>query len=872
MAIQYNENIKIAAPNPLDWRYLSNRTLNGSQLPYSGITEVNNKIIPSERYTGLTVNINGTEYWYKDGIGNNDLVEKIVDGTGLLSGYITGATNYGYYEGLSNIQTLEIVIIGIFSHLSGDYDSTYPNFYIDNLGNLQIGIPSDGNGRRAYLLKNSIYEASFVWSDYEVIGSYKIGWNLVDVDVSKYIEKSVKTRIKNYYGLLNEPYNEITWNPSAGDYNNGSSLIISSVQGNLNDLGSEIKIGNPIYSRTKDNSLYLRTIKTTTPNIINISHDAAYIDISGTTICGINIGKANEIYSGLDGNNLKFRTIQGSGNTTVKTSGDRIIVYSSSDGSSSNYVECGNNIGLYIGKSGTQRLYLDYSDDYKFAGYYDSLYNNYYINSNGVLCVGKINIGGVDVGRRGFIHETSGGSMKYTSFVWSNYESPLANCYTMGWILLSGHLDCFIGCNVLSKLQSYYESSIPYTEVYWSPYSFYNNGSELSIEVISGSTMTGNTICVGGPIYSYVDNQTMYLRTINSKTPENLKVSFDGAFVYLSAITSVSNVSTCGIGESIVYNYNGKNLNLKSIVGSGGTHVKTCDDCLIICSDSGGGSGFYELSSPAAITLGGICQGDVLTGKTSNEILEMLLVPTLYPTITSPSSSFTLSESGLKEIGCLISCMSATSNFNRGSILPIYCGGPSHSVGFPISHNLQGTCLNTIICSDLCVKVDICDYEVQQGIQCWSGSISYNAPSSPPLDSRGNPMSACPSGTTSIKASCINGVYPLYATTSNINVLTKQPLVSMSSNYVCINLVSEVGGKQKFEIPCAWLSSNELDGISTFNTTNNSWEYESGSKQGALTFWTESSETETIQGQTVDYRRYEYNGSDRSSISIRLEF
>ena len=62
MAIQYNENIKIAAPNPLDWRYLSNRTLNGSQLPYSGITEVNNKIIPSERYTGLTVlyvNING---------------------------------------------------------------------------------------------------------------------------------------------------------------------------------------------------------------------------------------------------------------------------------------------------------------------------------------------------------------------------------------------------------------------------------------------------------------------------------------------------------------------------------------------------------------------------------------------------------------------------------------------------------------------------------------------------------------------------------------------------------------------------------------------------------------------------------------------
>ena len=48
MAIQYNENIKIAGPLSLDNRYLSLRTSSGSPLPYSGVSEVNTVIISSE--------------------------------------------------------------------------------------------------------------------------------------------------------------------------------------------------------------------------------------------------------------------------------------------------------------------------------------------------------------------------------------------------------------------------------------------------------------------------------------------------------------------------------------------------------------------------------------------------------------------------------------------------------------------------------------------------------------------------------------------------------------------------------------------------------------------------------------------------------
>lgn len=90
MAIQYNENIHIAAPNPLDRRYLSLRTLAGSQLPYSAVTEVNNIIPITERYSGLTVNINGEDYWYKSGVNDNNLIIKSADFSSF-SGY-TGYT------------------------------------------------------------------------------------------------------------------------------------------------------------------------------------------------------------------------------------------------------------------------------------------------------------------------------------------------------------------------------------------------------------------------------------------------------------------------------------------------------------------------------------------------------------------------------------------------------------------------------------------------------------------------------------------------------------------------------------------------------------------------------------------------------------
>lgn len=81
MAIELGDNIQTGAPKPTDSRYLNNQT------PWASCAEVNAGITDT-RYTGLTVNILGNEYWYKDGILDACLIEKTSGG-----GTITGATN-----------------------------------------------------------------------------------------------------------------------------------------------------------------------------------------------------------------------------------------------------------------------------------------------------------------------------------------------------------------------------------------------------------------------------------------------------------------------------------------------------------------------------------------------------------------------------------------------------------------------------------------------------------------------------------------------------------------------------------------------------------------------------------------------------------
>jgi hypothetical protein len=281
----------------------------------------------------------------------------------------------------------------------------------------------------------------------------------------------------------------------------------------------------------------------------------------------------------------------------------------------------------------------------------------------------------------------------------------------------------------------------------------------------------------------------------------------------------------------------------------------------------------YNLESPAAITLGGITAGDVLTGKTSNQILEELLVPTLYPTLSNPSNSFVSALASLYEIDASIT-FGTTAGFNRGSIAPAY-GTSGYRSGLPNRYNYSGAQLpSTFASTALTDAQTVTAYAVLQGIQSWSSSVRYDAGEQPLNSKGGNFSSPLASGTTGSQSLSTEGVYPIFATTVTIGVFTKQALQSMiNANNIVYAVVPETGGnKQSFELPQAWNFARPLIGIQTYNTVSNAWEYQGGTSVTSLTYWSITSVTETIQGNVINYVRFTYNGVDRSGVQIRLVF
>jgi len=102
MSIKLGDNIEMTGPVPNDARYLN------VNVPWTSTTEVNSALLGGTggvRYTGLTVNINNTEYWYKDGIADIDLVEKTSGGggAGMLNWTGSTANAIGTYISASGI-------------------------------------------------------------------------------------------------------------------------------------------------------------------------------------------------------------------------------------------------------------------------------------------------------------------------------------------------------------------------------------------------------------------------------------------------------------------------------------------------------------------------------------------------------------------------------------------------------------------------------------------------------------------------------------------------------------------------------------------------------------------------------------------------
>lgn len=321
MAINLNDNIRINAGKPIDTKYLSS-----GNTAYISNAAVNAAIPIPLRYTGLTVNIGGVEYWYKNGVGDVNLIEKKYDTQIPSDDFVTGGTNVGFFSGFTGTQTLPINHT-LDNNYDGNYISLYNHYYRDVDGIIRVGVPSDGILKRGYVKITPTPIKSWIWNEYTGSNNL-VGWILIDGNIEDQLG-TFQNGITYYDGSATFPHTATTFIQGTV-YINGSNITIDSVLGNLL-TGDTLTIGGPVFRDKVDSTLQFRTIKSKTPNLIDVGYDDAFIHLSGVTgiLDGENIGAGEEVFAQKTGTTLQFRTLQGSGNTEITQTGDNVVIYSS---------------------------------------------------------------------------------------------------------------------------------------------------------------------------------------------------------------------------------------------------------------------------------------------------------------------------------------------------------------------------------------------------------------------------------------------------------------------------------------------------------------------------------------------------------------
>jgi hypothetical protein len=290
------------------------------------------------------------------------------------------------------------------------------------------------------------------------------------------------------------------------------------------------------------------------------------------------------------------------------------------------------------------------------------------------------------------------------------------------------------------------------------------------------------------------------------------------------------------------------------------------------CDDGGGAGGEYTNANPTPANFPSDAMPNVPINSTFDhvsmqEMFDMMLYPELFPVLVAPNSAFTLTEAGLQEVGRVIATLHFNATFSRGSITPAY-GTSGYRSGLPNNYNYTGSGLPADVASvALSNAQTVNTYTVLSGVQNWVNSVDYDGGEQPLSSKHNNFNSPLAAGTTTNRTVSINGVYPYFAKTVDITVMTQQALSVMNATYVQTNMVAEDAvNKQVIDLPVAW---SAITGVQVFNTIAGAWEWLGGSKANSLTLFDVTATTHNVQGSVINYNRFTHNSVMTGARQLR---
>jgi hypothetical protein len=278
--LQLPFGVQVLNPLPLEGYYYNPAT----NLPWVSVTAVNTGIASTIRYQGMTVNINGTEYWYGAGTGNANLVQKISGLTG------SGATQQiAYFNSSSSIiGNNNLYYDGTNLYNSGG------NLYVQNgsggasvgmsyaNGGLTIGSFTGGYGYPINFVDNN---GSILYASLSIANGFRFGTlGYTDTNILGAFQSSINS------------YNQFIIQNTNSGVTASSDIIVNNNQSTASTYYGDFGMNSSGFSGSgafnAPNNVYLTStssdlaLGTTTSNAIhfvvnNGSSDAATISSSG---------------------------------------------------------------------------------------------------------------------------------------------------------------------------------------------------------------------------------------------------------------------------------------------------------------------------------------------------------------------------------------------------------------------------------------------------------------------------------------------------------------------------------------------------------------------------------------------------------------